>query len=153
CPQSCQRGTRETPGPDPNNPPPALPSPREKTRALALFQTGKEAPDPRREMLLEQFAIGTGGSGEAAARKPRHDLAQGRRVILGLRLAGYPFDSELVETRAQARERALLQEAGEEIRSLRQKCPAPEPNEEIEIFALDALDIGALRRLCERDMR
>src|SRR5262249_57503951 len=32
-------------------------------RGLGLFQIRKEAPDPRREMLLEQFAIGIGGSG------------------------------------------------------------------------------------------
>src|SRR5262245_66286007 len=104
-------------------------------------------------MLLEQFAIATGGSGEAAPPKPRHDLAQDRRVILGLRLSGYPFDSELAEIRAQSRKRPLVQEASQVIRSVRQKFPAPEPNEEIEIFALEALDIGALRRLCERDIR
>jgi hypothetical protein len=55
--------------------------------------------------------------------------------------------------RAQARERTLVQEAGEIIGCVRQELPAPETDEKIEIFALEALDIGALRRLCERDMR
>src|SRR5262252_7144363 len=55
--------------------------------------------------------------------------------------------------RAKACKRPLVQEAGEIIRSVRQKFPAPETDEEIEIFALEALDSGALRRLCERDVR
>ncbi len=74
-------------------------------------------------------------------------------MILGLRLAGGPFDSELAEIRAQPRERPLVQEAGEIIRSVGQQFAAPETDEEIEIFALDALDIGALRRLRECGMR
>jgi hypothetical protein len=55
--------------------------------------------------------------------------------------------------RAQSRERPLVQEAGEVIRPVRQKLPAPKTDEEIEIFALDALDIGPFRRLRERGVR
>jgi hypothetical protein len=46
---------------------------------LGALQIGEEAPDPGREMLLEQLTVGAGGSREAAAREPRHDLAQDRR--------------------------------------------------------------------------
>ena len=53
---------------------------------FGTFQVGEEAPDPRREMLLEQLAIGACGSGQAAADHPRHDLAEDRRVILRLGL-------------------------------------------------------------------
>src|SRR5262249_50506561 len=152
CAPSCSRGQRESTGLDIYKHPAEPSYSLVEIRGLGLFQIGKEAPDPRREMLLEQFAIGTGRSGEAVARKPRHDPAQDRRRILGPRLARYPFDSGPREIRAQARKRPLVQEASQVIRSVRQKFPAPEPNEEIEIFALEALDIGALRRVCEPDM-
>src|SRR5262249_31791608 len=74
-------------------------------------------------------------------------------MILGLRLAGCAFDPELLETRAQPRERPLVQEAGEIIRTIWEKFPAPEADEEVEIFTLDALDIGPLRRVRERRVR
>ena len=56
-------------------------------------------------------------------------------MILGLRLTVRPFDCELAEMRAKACKRPLVQEAGEIIRSVRQKFPAPDTDEEIEIDA------------------
>src|SRR6516165_3969628 len=153
CPLRCSRGQRESIGFDVYKHPADPSYSPVKIRRFGLLQIGEEAPDPRREMLLEQLAIGTGWSVEAAARKPRHDLAQDRRVVLGLRLARRAFEPELAQMRAQARERTLVQEAGEIIRSVGQKFPAPETDEKIEIFAREALDIGALRRFCERDVR
>src|SRR5262249_40325914 len=153
CSPRCSRGQRESIGFDLYKHPADPSYSPVEIRRFGPFQIGKEAPDPRSEMLLEELAIGTGGSREAAARKPRHDPAQERRVILGPPLTPPAFEPELAQMRAQARERTLVQEAGEIIRSVGQKFPAPETDEKIEIFALEALDIGALRRLCERDVR
>src|SRR5262249_34024422 len=100
-PPRCSRGQRESIGFDLFNPPAALPSPPGEFRGLGLSKIGEEAPNPRSEMLLEKAASGTGGSREAAAPKPRHDLAQDRRVILGLRLARRAFEPELAQMRAQ----------------------------------------------------
>ena len=58
------------------------------------------------------------------------------------------------EILAQARERTLVQEAGEIVGAVGQQFAAAEPDEEIEIFALDLLD--RRRRAAasrERDMR
>src|SRR5262249_21827488 len=104
CAPSCSRGQRESIGLDIYKHPAEPSYSPVEIRGLGLFQIRKEAPDPRREMLLEQSAIGRGGGGEAAARKPRHDLAQDRRVILGLPLARRPFEPELVQMRAQPRQ-------------------------------------------------
>jgi hypothetical protein len=46
-----------------------------------------------------------------------------------------------------------MQETGEIIRAVRQQLAAAEPDEEIEILALDPLDIAAARSLCQRGMR
>src|SRR5262249_59133502 len=102
CAPSCSRGQRESIGFDIYKHPPEPSYSPVEIRGLGLFQIGKEAPDPRREMLLEEFAIGTGGRAETAARKAPHDFAQDRRVILAPRLAGYPFDFQRVPSRAPA---------------------------------------------------
>src|SRR5260370_1097976 len=91
-PLRCSRGQRESIGFDLYKHPAEPSYSSVEIRGLGLFQIGEEAPDPRREMLLEQLAIGTGRSGEAAARKPCHDLAQNRRVLLRRRLARRPFE-------------------------------------------------------------
>jgi hypothetical protein len=43
---------------------------------------------------------------------------------------------------AQARQRALVQEAGEIVRAIKQDFAAAEPDEQIEILTLSALDRG-----------
>ena len=58
---------------------------------------------------------------------------------------GLPFgtlDAPGLEICAQPRQRPLMQEAGQVVRSVGQKLAAPEADEEIEIFPLDALRIG-----------
>src|SRR5262249_9828894 len=124
-----------------------------EVRTIGLLQVSKKAPNPGLQILLEQFAIGARGSGKSPAHQPCHDLAQDRSMILGLRLAGCALDPKLLEMRAQPRERPLVQEAGEIIRTIWEKFPAPDAYEELEIFALDALHIGPLRRVRERGVR
>src|SRR6266852_1188155 len=104
-------------------------------------------------MALEQLAISARRSRETVARQPRHDLAQDRGMILGLGLAGSPFDAELLQIRAQPRQRPLVQKTGEIVGPIGQKLAAPDADEEIEIFALDALDLAAAGGVRERGMR
>src|SRR5262249_29662420 len=134
-PLRCSRGQRESIGFAVYKSPAEPSYPPVEIRGLGLFKTGEEAPDPRREMLLEQLAIGTGGGGEAPTRKPRHDLAQDRRVVLGLRLARRPFQPQLAEMRAQTRQRAPLQGAGGVIKSVKQEVPTPQTARKNEIFS------------------
>src|SRR5262245_30642200 len=81
CPLLCSRGQRESIGFDVYKHPAEPSYSPIEFGGLGLFQVGEETPDPRSEMLLEEIAIGTGGSREAAARETRHDLAQDRRVV------------------------------------------------------------------------
>src|SRR5262249_57749698 len=85
-PPRCLRGQRESIGFDLYKHPAEPSYSPVEIGGLGLFQIGKEAPDPRREMLLEELAIGTGGSREAAARQPPPDLAQDHPRIPGLPL-------------------------------------------------------------------
>jgi hypothetical protein len=79
-----------------------------KIGRLGALQVGEEAADPRREMILEQRAIGVGRSREAPAYEPCHDLAQNRRMIFRFGLPGAALNPELGQIRAQARERPLM---------------------------------------------
>ena len=54
---------------------------------------------------------------------------------------------------AQPRQRPLVQEAGQIVGAIGKKLAAAEPDEEIEIFALDPLGVRRARRLGERRMR
>jgi len=75
-------------------------------------------------------------------------------MILGLGLPGPALDAELRQAFAQPRQRPLVQEAGKVVRAIRQQLAATEPDEEIEVLALDPLgcrlprSIGQ-RRVCE----
>jgi hypothetical protein len=99
---------------------------------------------------LEQFAIGTRRRREAPAGKPGHDLAQNSRLIFRLGPTRRSFDAEPGEVLAQARQRPLMQKSGKIIRTIGQEFPAPEADEEIEIFPLDTFGVGAAIR--ERGM-
>ncbi len=88
-------------------------------------------------MLLEEGALYFRRCREAAGRKARHDLAQRRRMILGLEIVLDPLDAERGEIVAQARQRALVEKTGQIVRSVRQQFAASETDEQIEIFALD----------------
>ena len=92
------------------------------------------------------------GAGKLAADEARHDLAQGRGVILGLAIALDALDAERAEIGAQPRQRALVQEAGQIVRRVGQQLAAAEPDEQVEVFALDALDGGLARGLRQRGM-
>ena len=61
-------------------------------------------------------------------------------MILRLDLALGALDAERAEIVAQPRQRPLVQEAGEIIGAVGQQFAAAEPDEEVEVFALDALD-------------
>ena len=74
-------------------------------------------------------------------------------MIFRLDVAFGALDAERREIVAQPRQRALVQEAGEIVRAVGQQFAAAEPDEEIEIFALDALDAGFAGGLRERGMR
>ena len=74
-------------------------------------------------------------------------------MIFGLGIAFGALDAERREIVAQPRQRALVQEAGEIVGPIGQQLAAAEPDEEIEIFALDALDLGFARGLGQRRMR
>ena len=54
---------------------------------------------------------------------------------------------------AQPRQRPLVQEAGEIVGAVGQQLAAAEPDEEIEVLALDALDSASRGGLAERRMR
>src|SRR5207248_3280194 len=98
----------------------------------------------------EQLAIGTRRGRQPPAGESGHDLAQDRGVILGLGPALRPFDSEPTKVLAQTCERPLMQETGNIIRAIGQEFPAPEADEEIEIFALDTPGVGAAGGIRER---
>src|SRR5262245_15930096 len=98
-------------------------------------------------MLLEYLAVGAGGCRKALAHESRHDLAQDGGMIFRLGLSLRALNSEPCEALAQARQRSLMQEAGEIIRAVREEFAATEPDEQIEVLALDALGAGAARRL------
>ena len=74
-------------------------------------------------------------------------------MILRLVIALDAFNTDHREIIPQACERTLVQEAGEIVRGVGQKLAAPEPDEEIEILALDAREIRSRRGFGESDMR
>ena len=85
---------------------------------------------------------------EAAAGKAGHDLAQRRRVILRLEIVLGPLDAERGEILAQARQRTLVEKAGQIVGRVGQQFAAPEADEQIEIFALDYAATAMRCRLC-----
>src|SRR3954471_17993511 len=89
-------------------------------RRFRALQIGEEPSDPGRKMFLENPPSLPLFCRQAAADDPRHDFAQRRGVILGLVVAGGALDAETAEICAQARQRALVKEAGEIVRGVRQ---------------------------------
>jgi hypothetical protein len=107
------------------------------------FQVGEKTRRPRREMPLEKPGLRGEIRLEGALRQPGHDLAKDRNVIL--RFAGLlgPLDAEPRQILTHARQRALMQEAGLIIRAVRQQLAAPNPDEQVEIFAALARSMWA----------
>jgi len=60
-------------------------------------------------------------------------------MVFGLGAPGRSLDAEPGQVVAQARKWTLVQKPREIVRAVRQKLAATEPNEEIEMLALDAL--------------
>ena len=74
-------------------------------------------------------------------------------MILRLALSLGALDAKRGQIAAQPCERTLVQESGEIIRAVGKKFATAKPDEEIEKFALDALDLSGARRLSECGMR
>ena len=74
-------------------------------------------------------------------------------MILRLVIAFDPLNTDHREIIPQTCERTLVEKAGEIVRGVRQKLAAPEPDEEIEILALDARQVRSRGGFGERDMR
>src|SRR5271169_7267289 len=117
---------------------------------MSLLEIGKEVAYPRRQVFLKRSAICPGWGAEISARQPRHDFAQRGGMIFRFSFAVDALDAEPCEVVAQARQRALIQEAGKIIRTIGHQFAAPNADEQIEELTLDPLDICRLRRLGER---
>ena len=80
-------------------------------------------------MFFEQLAIGAFGRGKFSADDRRHDLAQRRGVIFRLGISFDALDAELRKVFAQARQRTLVQEAGEIVGGVGQQFAASDADE------------------------
>ena len=110
---------------------------------FGAFQIGEEAARPRAPCASRRICCSVLRRRERPPAKARHDLAQGRGVILRLGLPSARSMPSAREIVAQPRERPLVQKAGQIVGRIGQQLAAAEPDEEIEIFALDALDVDA----------
>src|SRR5688572_28245203 len=110
-----------------------------KIRSLGPLEIGEEPPDPGRQVVVEELAIHARLRRQPPIDDPGHDLAQDRDVIFRLALTFSALDPELAQIRAQARQRTLVQEAGQIVGTVGQQLAAPKPDEKIELLALDAL--------------
>src|SRR5690242_13317743 len=113
----------------------------------------EEPSDPRRQMLFEDPPLILDGRGEVSADQARHDLAENRRVILGLMLVLDTLDAEHAEILAQARQRPLVEKTGEVVRAIGKQLAAADADEEIEEFTLDRLGARSARGFRERRVR
>ena len=107
-------------------------------------------------MLLEDLALRLWRRLDAAAGERGHDLAEGCRAVLRLRLAVGPLDAQSLEIAAQARQGAFVEEAGQVIGRIGQQLAAPHAHEQIEVLPPHGLDIevgGGLteRRVCHAE--
>ena len=75
---------------------------------------------------------------EVAAREAGHHLEQNRDVIFRFPRGAGALDSEPIEVFTDARQRALVQEAGEVIGGIGKQVAAAEPDEQVEEFLADA---------------
>ena len=82
-------------------------------RSPRFSMSANRRPIQRRHMLLEEGALRFRRCREAPAGKARHDLAQRRRMILRLEIVLDPLDAERGEIVAQARQRTLVEKAGQ----------------------------------------
>src|SRR5437879_5992940 len=103
-------------------------------------QVGKEAPNPRNEMFFENLPLPLDRRGKLSADQTGHDLAKNSGVVLGLAQLLHPFDAERQQILAQARQRTLVEKAGQVIRAVGQQLTATDADEEIEILARDPFD-------------
>src|SRR5262245_59182240 len=118
-----------------------------------IFQVVKETTNPWSHVLVENHAIGIGGRRYSAARETRHYYAQNAGMIFRLDDTFGAINPDIRKILAAARQWPLVQEPGKVIRAVRHQLAAAEPNEKIEIFALDLFSRGSLRRFSQRRMR
>ena len=71
-------------------------------------------------------------------------------MILGLDIAFAARDRELVEILAQPLQRPFVEKAGEIVGAVGQELAAAEPDEQIEVLALDLVGIGQQRGFRQR---
>jgi hypothetical protein len=113
-----------------------------KARGFRHFQISKKATRPGAEMAGEKRLGRCGTTLKYARQQPRKAFAFGCDVILGLGNAIGAFNAKPREIPAQISERAFMQKARDVIRSEGQQFAAPEADEQIVEFALNALRIG-----------
>jgi hypothetical protein len=82
---------------------------------LGARQVGKEAPDPRREMFFEDLLLAFDRCGKLSTDQAGHDLAKKGGVVFWLAELIAPFDAEPPQVLAQARQRTLVEKAGQVI--------------------------------------
>ncbi len=104
-------------------------------------------------MPFKKLPIRSRRHSEASACEARHDVAQDGGVILRLAVPFRALDAEPRETLAQPRQRALIKEACQVIRRVRQKLTSSDTNEQIEKLPLDALNARGGSAFRERGMR
>src|SRR5262249_57581254 len=109
---------------------------------LGVFEIGEKAPDPGRHMGMEYWAARLLRAGQFADGEPGHDLAQDTGMILRIGDVVGASNAEPSEVPAQARERPLVQKAGEIIGGIGQKLATTDADEQVEVFALDYARLG-----------
>ena len=66
---------------------------------------------------------------------------------------GCPLDAEALQVAAQARQRPLVEKAGQIVGGVGEKLAPPQADEQVEVLAPDPLRVRPRRRLAERRMR
>src|SRR5581483_11183886 len=82
-----------------------------------------------------------------------HDLEQNADVVFRLVHVLGALDAERGQVRAQARERPLVQEAGQVVRGVRQQLAAADADKNVEELEFDILELDAVGRIREFRMQ
>ena len=74
-------------------------------------------------------------------------------MVFGFHHTRSALNAKIIEIRAQAGQRPLMQEAGEIVGAVWEQLATSDPDEEIEVLVLDPVGVRVGRRLGERGMR